>query len=249
MENDINQSALWTKLASFQIDSGDESLTFEKRLARENGWTVDFARRVIEEYKRFVFLCMKAGHPCTPSDQVDQAWHLHLTYTVSYWEGLCAILPRPLHHNPTKGGLPEDDKFDDWYARTRESYARLFGEAPPPDIWPSAEERFGIDPYAQRVNLKRYWVIPKEPAKRALLLSGVLVGIAGCSTARGGADPLLAAILFMIAAAVLIILAVIASRRRDGSGGAGGGGCGGFFGSGCGGSDGGSGCGGGGCGG
>ncbi|MEK6230809.1 MAG: hypothetical protein N2A42_03075 [Luteolibacter sp.] len=33
------------------------------------------------EYKRFVALAMLAGHPVTPSEEVDQAWHLHLVYT------------------------------------------------------------------------------------------------------------------------------------------------------------------------
>src|ERR1044072_1588526 len=180
-----SQSALWKRLDEFSIDAGDESLTFARRLDRENGWSVGFARRVILEYKRFVFLCMEAGHPCTPSDHVDQAWHLHLTYTKSYWEGLCnGVLPRPLHHNPTKGGEAEDDKFDDWYSRTLESYERLFGEKAPSDIWPAAELRFGVGPFAQRVNLKRYWVLPKRPIKRGLTAAGVLgtaVLVVGCT--------------------------------------------------------------------
>ena len=32
----------------------------------------------IEEYRKFVFLALVAGHQITPSDQVDQVWHLHL---------------------------------------------------------------------------------------------------------------------------------------------------------------------------
>lgn len=96
-------SELWTKLSRFNIDAGDELLTFERRLARENGWTPDYSRRVIEEYRRFVFLCCEAGHPCTPSDQVDQAWHLHLSYTCSYWEELCQkVLQRPSTTSPPR---------------------------------------------------------------------------------------------------------------------------------------------------
>lgn len=30
---------------------------------------------------------MVLGHPCTPSDQVDQVWHLHLLHTVSFSTG------------------------------------------------------------------------------------------------------------------------------------------------------------------
>jgi len=117
-------SELWTRIEAFNIDGDDNvAFPFDVRLAQENGWSRDFARRVVDEYKRFVFLAMTAGHPVTPSDQVDQAWHLHLTYTRSYWQRLCGeVLPRPLHHDPTKGGDAEEHKFDDWYARTKESY-------------------------------------------------------------------------------------------------------------------------------
>ena len=75
--------------------------------------------RAIEEYKRFVFLAMAAGHPVTPLDEVDQVWHLHLCYTRSYWEDLCGeVLRAPLHHGPTRGGAAERARFDDQYRRT-----------------------------------------------------------------------------------------------------------------------------------
>ena len=67
---------------------------------------------MISEYRRFVFLALAAGHPVTPSDQVDQAWHLHLLYTNSYWNRFCGeTLGRRLHHGPTQGGASERDKF------------------------------------------------------------------------------------------------------------------------------------------
>ena len=80
------EQALWKRIASFSVDEGDEALTFASRLARENRWTDAYAVRAIEEYKRLIFLAVVAGHPVTPSDQVDQVWHLHLTYTRSYWD-------------------------------------------------------------------------------------------------------------------------------------------------------------------
>jgi hypothetical protein len=220
------QANLWSRLEAFSIDAGDESLTFGRRLARDNGWSVAFARRVLEEYKRFVFLCCEAGHACTPSDQVDQAWHQHLTYTKSYWEKMCqGILPRPLHHNPTKGGTKEDAKFDVWYAKTLESYERLFGSEPPRDIWPPAEQRFGVDPYAQRVNLKRYWVIPKAKVRQiagGFTLVSVAVAIAGCSTMLE-ADPTMS--LLLIGGVVFIAVAIgVASAKKGTKGNSGSGG-------------------------
>ena len=82
--------------------------SFEQRLARENGWRAEFAAHVIEEYKRFCFLAVTGTEAFTPSDQVDQAWLLHLTYSRDYWERFCPeVIGKPLHHGPTKGGEAE----------------------------------------------------------------------------------------------------------------------------------------------
>ena len=154
--------SLYDRICQFSFDEGHEDLSFSDRLARENGWTPAYAARVIEEYKRFAFLAVASGHPVTPSDQVDQAWHLHLTYTKSYWKMFCGqILGKPLHHGPTRGGAEEASKFDRWYRRTLECYARFYGHEAPNDIWPDPSVRFGRDLNFQRVNTRQNWVIRK----------------------------------------------------------------------------------------
>lgn len=162
---DLEQTAHDKFLASilaFELDDPDAQLPFTARLAREQGWTHVFAGRVVEEYKRFVALAMLAGHPVTPSDQVDQAWHLHMVYTKSYWHGLCRdVLGRELHHSPTTGGAEEDGKFFDWYGKTLESYVRVFRSNPPPDIWPPAGERFANAACGRWVNIADFWLVPK----------------------------------------------------------------------------------------
>lgn len=131
------QEQLFARIQAFEIDDTHAQTTFAQRLARENRWPLDYALRVIDEYKKFLFLAIAAGHPVTPSHIVDQAWHLHLTYTRSYWDRLCAgVLGRPLHHDPSRGGDEEERKYKQWYANTLESYQRLFGESPLRDIWP-----------------------------------------------------------------------------------------------------------------
>lgn len=153
--------ALWEKLERFQFQTNPVVLDFATRLARENGWSRAYAARVIIEYRRFLLLTQHAGHPVTPSEDVDQAWHLHMVYTRSYWETLCRdILGRPLHHEPTAGGADEGAKFHRQYERTLESYERLFGQPAPADIWPPAEKRF--QPAASRwVDVSRHWLLPK----------------------------------------------------------------------------------------
>src|SRR5262245_3059181 len=122
-----NHVDLWKKVEQFQLDTAAAELPFSARLARENNWSPIYAQRVIAEYKRFAFLAVAAGHPVSPSEDVDQAWHLHLTYSESYWKQFCPeVLGRPLHHQPTKGGCDEREKFGDWYRRTLASYREFF---------------------------------------------------------------------------------------------------------------------------
>ena len=165
---DRDQRARYERISGFALDEPGSEFPFSSRLARDCDWSREYALRVIGEYRRFSFLAVSAGHPVTPSDQVDQAWHLHLLYTRSYWERFCGeVLGTALHHEPTRGGPRERSKFSDWYARTLESYRRLFGEEAPPDIWPASAIRFGEDLHFRRVNTRRAWVIAKPWARRS----------------------------------------------------------------------------------
>ena len=155
------QQELWTKIKSFDLDVSGASFSFTDRLCRENGWSYEYAIRVVFEYKRFMFLICVTEHPLTPSEEVDQAWHLHLLYTRSYWHDWCRdTLGQDIHHGPTEGGQNEKDKFNDWYAKTKQLYLEIFGKEAPSDIWPSSEKRFSELNF-RRVNLHRNWIIPK----------------------------------------------------------------------------------------
>lgn len=151
------QAQLWQRIETFALDEPGAAEPFTKRLARENGWTWAYAQRVTGEYKRFVFLAMTCGHPVTPSKAVDEAWHLHLLYTRSYWGEFCPrALGRPLHHEPSRGGAADERKFAAQYERTRESYRAMFDEEPPRDIWPTGEDRRRWKRAAHRAT-RRWW--------------------------------------------------------------------------------------------
>jgi len=191
ISKNLTNPKLYQQISDFSIDEPTVALPFSQRLARENHWSRNYSLRVLDEYKRFAYLCIAAGHPCTPSDEVDQAWHLHMLYTSSYFDRFCKeVLGKTLAHEPTKGGQDEGEKFTDWYEKTKESYRREFGELPPDDIWPSSEVRFQPTNFA-RVNTKEYWLIPKLKLNRATLpliaTAGILVLI-GCTTASQGFD-------------------------------------------------------------
>jgi len=152
-------AGLWRRIQRFELDEPAAQFTFGQRLARENGWDAEYTLRVIEEYKKFIFLCCVSPDGVTPSDAVDQAWHLHLTYTESYWSKLCRdTLGQQIHHNPTKGGTSEAVRYDSYYTSTAKLYSVMFGQEPPTDIWPDNEQRFS-DINFKRVNIERYWLV------------------------------------------------------------------------------------------
>lgn len=126
----------WQRIAAFKLDDEQAARPFSKKLAEEQKWTEDFTQRVIAEYKKFAFLCVTLPNGASPSPKVDEAWHLHLTYTDSYWNQFCPnILGTQLHHHPSKGGSGETQKHEDWYRQTLIGYIETFGHIPPNDIW------------------------------------------------------------------------------------------------------------------
>lgn len=88
---------------------------------------------MLAEYRRFLHLAVFSGQSVIPSHLVDEAWHEHLTLTRDYWERLCGeVLGQSVHHEPADGGASPDPA----YLNTLDLYARTFGEAPPPHLWP-----------------------------------------------------------------------------------------------------------------
>lgn len=218
----INQDRLWQQVAAFEFDKAQSAFPFSQRLARENGWSVGYARRVAEEYRRFIYLAVRAGHPVTPSDPVDQAWHLHLVYTRSYWDDLCRdVLGKPLHHGPTEGGKAEDDKFHDWYQRTLGSYEQCFGSQPPTDIWPPVQERFAPDNRFQWVNHRDAIILPKRRVKKVMVGAGALglaIALMACSSTDGEGPSFLTFAFIALIILIVIIKAANGSGPRKGGG-------------------------------
>ena len=82
---ELRDPSLWNRLQACHPDDVEADFPFSARLARDNGWSKSFAGRVVVEYLRFAYLSRLGEGIVTPSDEVDQAWHLHLTYTRHYW--------------------------------------------------------------------------------------------------------------------------------------------------------------------
>lgn len=248
-------TACWARLAAYDFDDPDHQLSFTDRLSRENAWPTEYAARVIEEYKRFCWLAVHANHPVTPSDAVDQVWHLHLTYSRDYWDRFCPdVLGQPLHHGPTKGGIDEDEKYRLWYEKTLHSYDSAFGR-PPIDIWLAPDDRFADASQFVRVNraalnTQPHSLLSLEAILMMVLGGGILMFLLLSVTIPKsvGFFSVISAVLLLLLLAIAFGFIRLSGRRNNHAQGNGCGGCGGPVGGdgGCGAS---GGCGGGGCGG
>ena len=218
--------ATWRRLAAHAFDRLGAPLSFTRRLARENRWGIAYAARAVDEYRKFCYLAVQAGHPVTPSDAVDVVWHLHLTYSRDYWNVFCPrVLGKDLHHDPTTGTAAEAGKFSDRYAKTLCAYRAAFG-TPPADIWPPPEQRFDAAQRFVRVNSAQTLLVSR--ARVAKLAVGTLAGSAGLLAYAADSDgsALVIATLGLLAAGFVIWLFFRVRRllRLQRGGGAHGGG-------------------------
>lgn len=153
------EQELYEAICNFNLDTPGAVFPFSHKLSWEYRWSEIYTIRVIQEYKKFIFLAMVADHIVSPSVPVDRAWHLHLVYTDSYWVKLCGeVLKKPLHHFPSLRGKEEGIKYQHLYELTLEIYQKYFG-TPPDDIWPSPRLRSESASF-RWIDSKQYWLVP-----------------------------------------------------------------------------------------
>ena len=134
---------LYQAIQDLKLAEVDVEFPFDVKLAYQCRWTRGYATRVVAEYRRYLYLTQVCELPIAPSDEIDQAWHMHLLQTHFYWNVMCAgVLGRPLHHTPTVSGAGGRNGDITRYCNTLHEYKRVFKESPPSDIWPSVAERF-----------------------------------------------------------------------------------------------------------
>jgi hypothetical protein len=152
--------SLWNRIENHEFEP-DQPLNFTRRLARDKAWSLPFARGAVDEYRRFCFLTRAGAGVMTPSEEVDEVWHLHLTYTRDYWDIWCGtVLGAALHHDPTEGGPEQDRYFRQRYAATLQAYERFFG-SPPALFWPATHVRFGPGPRYRAIDASRWFSLPR----------------------------------------------------------------------------------------
>lgn len=145
--NNPLQTTLWENIRTFAFDDPASDFPFSKKLQQEHNWSSSYTNDVIEEYRKFIFLCCILPNGASPSETVDKVWHLHLTYTANYWINFCEkTLQKNIHHHPGKGGNGEKIKHAKWYQQTLSKYKEVFETTPPEAIWPQkAEEQTQVN--------------------------------------------------------------------------------------------------------
>ena len=169
---DARALELLARIEAHGFNAPDDPLGFESRLADDNGWTLGYALAVTEEYRRFLVLTQVAGQAVSPSPDVDEAWHLHLTRTAHYTALCAALFGCFLHHEPARAG--EGDRHRDMYRETLAAYRQAFGFRAPPVLWPQPGR-----PAAPQAVAAPGWTVPRElrPGHR-LAVATVLLAIA-----------------------------------------------------------------------
>lgn len=152
---------LWENIKNVDFQTIDTAFPFVERLAQENDWTPAYAKAAIEEYKRFIYLATLSQQELLPSDEINQVWLLHLTYTRHYWVDFRKILGVPLHHNPLDVANSDVSVLAERYAYTKQMYRDEFRKEPHRQIWPSESERFDNKRNFVRVDKSRNLVLDK----------------------------------------------------------------------------------------
>jgi hypothetical protein len=162
------QKTRWDRINNYCLADPDLFPIFYNKLKAENNWNDRFAIAVIEEYMRFLFLCTVMNTPTTPSEAVDEVWHLHLQFSKDYWNDLCPnILEMQLHHQPALAG--EHQKTVEQYNNTLAAYYEYFNQIPPEEIWPKAEIRFKPKKITA-INTDVNYILSKSAVRKTTIL-------------------------------------------------------------------------------
>lgn len=132
----------------------NNSNEFIQRIMKQNRWSLEYTNRVINEYKKFIYLGLL--HSVEPSWEIDQVWHTHLLYTKDYQKMCNRLNITFFHHNPKSSKL-KYDKYNDGYQFTKELYQEMYGEIPPEDIWTNWKPSNYI-----YIDTKNYHIIKKD---------------------------------------------------------------------------------------
>ena len=109
------------------------------RYARDYETSLDYAKRLERELKRYLTLCaLNPRKGYAMAGPVDGLWHTFLLFTRLYARFCDQTAGEFLHHEP--GDIENENelqRFEEEYANLWSDYEATFGEPPPDTIWPT----------------------------------------------------------------------------------------------------------------
>lgn len=135
--DDYRRDPLWLRLAFLERETAGRQLSLSRLVADTLGCDASMARRLVEEYRRFLFLLMRAGHAVTPPPAIERVLKMHEHHALNFWEALSAMVTE----RPMVGGG----------TNVAESYERIFGSPPPADIWIAQDDSVTLPERVRRV--------------------------------------------------------------------------------------------------
>ena len=151
---DYRIDPLWLKLAGMNLQGAQAMAPYLQMMQKQMGWSTDMATKVIEEYRKFLFLAMRAGHQVIPPGAVNDVWMTHMQNAQSFWEQFGQVL----NDKPAAGGFDAKafQAASDPWKQTLESYEKIFGAAPPTDIWGKPAAQANVFDEMMR-NCRKMW--------------------------------------------------------------------------------------------
>ncbi|WP_127132198.1 hypothetical protein [Pseudoflavitalea rhizosphaerae] len=171
----------WQMIDNFPFNEPNSVETYYNRLARYGNWTEEQMQEIVEEYKKFLFLCATKPFLIVPPKIVDLAWSLHMEYYPMSFRDLYRIMPGHWikRSRGEKGENDDPDWLFDHYLQSRKIYQETFGDRPPAWIWGMYENEFEED-YSTRIHLGKriFFAIDARLHCLIIFITGFLLTIA-----------------------------------------------------------------------
>lgn len=119
-----------------------------ERYAKDQNLPLPVAREHERELKRYLALSASEPAGFGMRGPIDELWHTFILFTEKYASFCDQVAGRFLHHTPGNAGRAElpvsgggaakepEPSIREGYIRFLQTYESVFGEAPPPHLWP-----------------------------------------------------------------------------------------------------------------
>lgn len=129
-------------------------------------WSDSYAQAVLEEYQRFMHI-RALDFGTSPTDPIDQLWHIHILYTENYYDYCMKKFGKFIHHSPD---MSLDQKARQ--ARIRKTikiYSQLYPSILYPEIWNINTELINLNKCSDqletiKIKIEYTWAIPSDVA-------------------------------------------------------------------------------------